>query len=269
MKKKSLWLALPLAAGLMLTACGGSNDAPAGNADAASAAPSTQSNSSTQSSSSASSSPAASSSQAASSPAAAGAALTNAQLKKVVAGYFDPEDKAQIFGSKELQAQAGAAGAIVNDAEFTPAKCGIANGIDIEAELKKSNLAVAAVANPKNPSQLVTVTAGSAKDAAQANEAFKKNVAAFDGCEKMTMKTMGLTVTVNSTLKEIDVSAPGKLALITKTEVKGQKIPGATVMVSDNGLQVQMQAQGMEIDAASLQDMADDAQDLLDSMKSL
>ncbi|GAA1365820.1 hypothetical protein GCM10009596_30390 [Arthrobacter rhombi] len=263
MKKKSLWLALPLAAGLMLTACGGSNDAPAENADAASAAPSTQS------SSSASSSPAASPSQAASSPAAAGAALTNAQLKKVVAGYFDPEDKAQVFGSKELQAQAGAAGAVVSDAEFTPAKCGIANGIDVEAELKKSNLAVAMVANPKNPSQLVTVTAGSAKDAAQANEAFKKSIDAFDGCEKMTMKTMGLTVKVNSTLKDVDVSAPGKLAVITKTEVKGQKIPGATVMVSDNGLQVQMQAQGMEIDDASLQDMADGAQDLLDSMKSL
>jgi hypothetical protein len=262
-KKKSLWLALPLAAGLMLTACGGSNEAPAENADAASAAASTQS------SASSSSSPAASPSQAASSPAAAGAALTNAQLKKVVAGYFDPEDKAQVFGSKELQAQAGAAGAIVSDAEFTPAKCGIANGIDVEAELKKSNLAVAAVANPKNPSQLVTVTAGSAKDAAQANETFKKNVAAFDGCEKMTMKTMGLTVKVNSTLKDIDASAPGKLALITTTEVKGQKTPGATVMLSDNGLQVQMQAQGMEIDASSLQDMADDAQDLLDSMKSL
>lgn len=262
MKKKSLLLALPLVAGLMLTGCGGANDAQAEKTEAA-AAPSTQS------SSSASSSPSASPSQAASSPAAAGAALTNAQLKKVVAGHFDPKDKAQVFGSKELQAQAGVAGAIVSDAEFTPAKCGIANGIDIEAELKKSNLAVAVVANPKNPSQLVTVTAGSAKDAAQANEAFKKNIDAFDGCEKMTMKTMGQTVTVNSTLKDVDVSAPGKLAVITTTEVKGQKIAGATVMVSDNGLQVQMQAQGMKIDEKSLQDMAGDAQKLLDSMKSM
>lgn len=260
MKKTSLWLALPVAAGLMLTGCGGSGDAPTekdGAASAASAAPSTQSSS------------AAASSEAASPSAATGAALTDAQLKKVVAGYFDPEDKVQIFTGDALQAQAGAAGQVVSDAEFTPEKCGVAKGLDIEAELKKSNLAVAAVANPQNPGQLVTVTAGSAKDAVQANEAFEKSVKAFDGCEKMTMKTMGMEVTVNSTVMEVDVSAPGQLAVITSTEVKGQKVPGATVLVYDNGLQVQMQAQGMDVDEAALQDMADDAQELLDSMKAL
>lgn len=256
MKKTSLWLALPVAAGLMLTACGGSNDAPAQQDDAAasSSAPSSQS---------------AAPSQAAAPTTASGAALTDAQLKKIVAGYFDPEDNAQVFTGKSLRAQAGAAGQLVNDAEFTPEKCGVAKGIDIETELKKSNLAVAAIANPQNPAQLVTVTAGSAKDAAQADEAFEKSINAFDGCEKMTMKTMGTEVTVNSAVKDVDVSAPGQLAVITSTEVKGQKIPGATVLVYDNGLQVQMQAQGMDIDEAALQDMADDAQELLDSMKAL
>lgn len=257
MKKKPLWLALPLAAGLMLTGCGGTNDAPEQKDDAAAAASPTQSSAS------------AASSEAASPSAAGKSALTDGQLKKVVAGYFDPEDNAQVFTGKALRAQAGAAGQLVNEADFTPEKCGVANGIDIEAELKKSNLAVAAVANPQNPAQSVTVTAGSAKDAARAGEAFAQNVKAFDGCEKMTMKTMGMTVKVTSALKDVDVTAPEQLALITKTEIKGQEIPGATVIVFDEGLQVQMQAQGMDIDEAALQDMADDAQELLDSMKAL
>lgn len=265
MKKKNLWLALPLAAGLMLAACGGSNDAPAQDGDAGASSSATPSSATPAPSSTASGSAAA----ADASSGTGGAALTDAQLKKVVAGYFDKEDNAQVLAGDALRAQAGAAGALISDAEVSPKKCGVANGIDIKAELKKSNLAVAAVANPENPMQTVSVTAASAKDAARAESTFADSTKALDGCEKLSMKTMGMQVTVTTKVADVDVAAPASLAVITSTEVKGQKIPGASVIVFDNGLQVQMQAQGLETDDEALQDMAEDAQELLEQMKAL
>lgn len=276
MSAKSLYLALPLAAGLLLTGCSGSGttDAPASPSSAPQATASTPTPAAAAGSSSAAAS--APTGSAAASPtapptaskgAANGASLTDAQLKKVVTEFFKDTDGAQILAGEKLRSQVGAAGQMVQDTKVTPEKCFAANGVDLEAELEKNNLAVGAVANPEDPTQSITLTVMSAGDPAAAQATFDEGTKALDDCSTLEVETMGVKATVAAKEATVQVDASSALALETVTTAQGTKVPGASILLLEDGSQVQLQIQGKELDKAGLQDVADQAQHVLDRLK--
>lgn len=278
MSKKPLYLTLPLAAALALAGCSdsgsASDDSPTaasssvqGNAgEASSSAQEADAQSST--AASAPSSEATASSSAEGSGAGNSAALSDAQLEKVVTTYFDGEPGVQILSGDTLRAQAGAAGAMVEGMKISPEKCNSAQGIDIEAELKKNNIAVGTYPNPENPMQTVTLTVMSAGDPAATQTKFDEGIDALDDCKKMDVEIMGIKTKMKMEEAKVKTDAPSALALQTVTTVQGTKIPGTNVSLLDDGLQVQLQVQGEEADQDALQNIADGAQRVLDSLKS-
>lgn len=277
MPKKPLYLVLPLAAGLALAGCSGSgsdsNGSPTVASSSAQGSASEASSSAqavdAQSSSAAptESSDATSSSAAEGSGAGNNAALSDAQLKKAVTTFFDGEPGVQILSGKTLRAQAGAAGAMVEGMKISPEKCNSAQGIDIKAELKKNNIAVGTYPNPENPMQTVTLTVMSAGDPAETQTKFDQGIEALDDCKKMDVEVMGIKTKMKMEEAKVSADAPSSLALRTVITVQDTKIPGSNVSLLDDGLQVQLQVQGEEADQDALQNIADEAQRVLDSLK--
>lgn len=267
MSRKPLYLTLPLAAALALSGCSASGSASEDSPAAASPSSSAAEASSSARTVDAGSSTAPASPEA-SSRAGNNAALSDAQLKKAVTAYFDGKTGVQIMSGETLRAQAGAAGAMVEGMKISPEKCNSAQGIDIEEELKKNNIAVGTYPNPDNPMQTFTLTVMSAGDPAQNQAKFDEGVDALDDCKNMDVEVMGIKTTMKMQEATVKTDAPSALALQTVTTVQDTKIPGTNVSLLDDGIQVQLQIQGEESDQESLQHIADEAQRVLDTLKS-
>ncbi|PCC25664.1 hypothetical protein CIK75_08410 [Glutamicibacter sp. BW78] len=279
MSKKPLYLTIPLAAALALTGCSGSansasDDSPAAASSSTPGAAGEASTSAPAANAQSSSAPPAQSAESGSSPAAKGsdagngAALSDTQLKKAVTDFFDEDPGAQILSGKTLRAQAGAAGAMVEGMKISPEKCNSARGIDIESELKKNNIAVGTYPNPEDPMQSISITIMSAGDPAETQATFDEGIDALDDCQQMDVELMGIKTKMKMEEAKVTTKAPSSVALRTVITVQGTEIPGSNVSLLDDGLQVQLQVQGKEADQKAMQNIADEAQRVLDSLKS-
>jgi hypothetical protein len=258
---KARLAALPavLAATLGLAACGGAEPAAEGSAPPSSSSASTAA-------------PVASPSPDNESVSPSGAAdgisrYTDAELKDVVSGYFGDQEGLTVIGGEDVKSAAGAAGEALGQTKVEPQECNVLTGMDLEAELDKASLAVGVLMNPEDPSQSVSLSVASYKDAAAAEQKFVDGGALMEKCAEMTVETMGVKASVKSEPVDLDVEAQNATVVRMTTEAAGTTTDGFTVVLLEDGLQVQFQLQGADAEAAEIAEAADDAQALLEELK--